>query len=596
MVVTNAKKAKDKIRKEPSKMGVKPKIVEAQEPNKMAYLAANLIDMELGFKAGIIIRPTREGGGYSDIFETLGSTLTGIEMDNPKTPERSIELLMRETHARKYGRRKQGSDQLRKLITLFDKLSRGEKVGRRDSYFHFRGKNAPDKAATAAALFKELGFQVKYETGKNGFSITGLPKDLKKGYASMRDMFLSKIKSRYEKLHKTPERLDSDQLVQEDKKPRRSGMTEAEKKQFEEDFWEDPRTLAPENGAKRILEIISKSMVSGIETEYLGILVHRKDVVETLQSYLPPTGKNPFLLFTPQEYRAYISFLRGERRGRTATRRTGKEHEELLAYHRKRGGETPRPWDAIMENTQRLMEGKKAVFIRSSYSSAAQTIATVEQMFPGRSVSYERSPESVVSGGGHWTITVAARGKRATPNIRWFQDNFGNQMRQGAASKDRRFTHAVRDSLAGGTSTVGFTNQNVPRWMSGMLDRKKSTQRTLVLKEEFWTKLQSKGIDVKRVIRGTPVYASERDKKKGREPKYYTFKLTLSGEKFSKHVEIARADVKKKYGPGRKGKRKPATAVARKGPAKELKKLKKKAQDLITKHKEKKKKKGPKKA
>ncbi|MCP4647419.1 MAG: hypothetical protein GY852_06745 [bacterium] len=594
--------------KETMGVPVKTELTKQQQLDYLTYLSLAALDvgLETGFKDG----PMRDRGGVLSVT----AQRIGAVKEGGKTPILKQEDAMYEVNyeAKSRAKRKGKGQMERKMRRLMRLLMAGKPPSptSRRNYFSFgKGKSTEEAIALAKqakAILEKAGFEVIHKSGTRGIHIVGFAKNAGSTVTSLQKYVRKKAMQEVAALRKRQHKGKATErealmakrvkvtkeLFQDLESGKKVAYQSPPDPKFDADFRQKLKEMKPEQAAERILTIIAKPMTQDFDQYELQFLLKRKEVVETLNSYYP------FTLFSPQEYRSYVSFMKGERRGRTATRRTGKEHKELLVYHKKergrRGLGPVRPWDAIMENTQRLMDGKKAVFIRSSYSSAAQTIAELERLFPGRSVSYERSPESVVSGGGHWTITVAARGKRATPNIRWFQDNFGNQMRQGAASKDRRFTHAVRDSLAGGTSTVGFTNQNVPRWMSGMLDKKKSTQRTLVLKEEYWSKLQSKGIAVPKVIRGTPVYASERDKKKGREPQYYTFEFTLSGEKFSKHMEIARADVKKKYGPGRKGRPESGTAVARrkKRPAAEIKRLKKQAEDQFAKREKKGKKKA----
>ncbi len=552
-----------------------------QQLDSLTFLSLAALDIGLkvrskptGFKDGAMIN---RGGVLSVTAQRIGALKEG-----GKTPILSQEDAMYEINQESRARaNRRGKGQMEKKMR---RLMRSIMAGKppsptsRRNYFSFgKGKSTEDAiqlAKDAKKLLESAGFNVLHKPGTRGIHIVGFAKNAGSTVASLQKYVRKKAMLEVAKLRKAQK--SDEQSKREKLLAKRKTVTdklmEGESKgyvarpdaEFDEMFSPDKLSkLSAEKASERILQIIYDPMITDIRRDTLHYLLGRKDVVETLRTY------PPFIMFIDKEYKQYISFLKGEKKGAVAMRTPGRNYlADLRARHReerKRQGKAPvQPWNAVMENTQHLMEGKKAVFIRSSYSSAAQTIATVEQMFPGRSISYERSPESVLSGGGHWTITVAARGKRAPPNIRWFQENFGNQMRQGIASKDRRFMAAVRDALAGRTATVDFTNRTVPRWMSGMRDRKKSTQSTLVFKEEYWAKLQSKGIAVSKIIRGTPVYASERDRKKGREPKYYTFKFTLSGEKFSKQMEIARADVKKKFGPKLKEVTfKPRTAIAR---------------------------------
>jgi hypothetical protein len=610
MAITRAKpKEEEKTSSRMEATPVKTALTDRQQLDYLTYLS--LAALDIGLETGFTDGPMRDRGG---VLSVTAQRIGAVKEDG-KSPILKQEDAMYEVNYEAKSRTKrkgkgQMEHKMRRLMRSFV-AEKPPSPGSRANYFSFgKGKSTEEAirlAKEAKAILEAAGFEVLHKSGTRGIHIVGFAKDAGSTVAGLQKYVRKKAMQevaaikREQQKGETAERekllAERKKVTEELMKGEGKGYVPRPDTGFDEMFSPDKLArLSAEDASERILRIIFDPMIDDIRRDTLTYLLGRKDVVETLRTY------PPFILFTNPEYKSYVTFLKGEKRGAVALRTPGRDYLNDLRVRQEKerqrhGRASVRPWDPVMENTQRLMDGKKAVFIRSSYSSAAQTIAQLEHMYPGRSVSYERSPEEILVGGGHWTITVAPRGERATPNIRWFQENFGNQMRQGAAQRDRRFTNAVRDSLAGGTATVDFTNQNVPRWMSGMLDRKKSTQSSLVLKEEYWSLLQSKGIAVPKIIRGTPVYANERDRKKGRNVQYYTFSFILSGEKFGKQMEIARADVKKKYGPKLEKDIKfgePATAVARrKRPAAdELKRLRGEAEAKFAKSK----KKGPKKA
>ncbi len=531
-----------------------------QQLDYLTYLSLAALDIGLkptGFTDGAL----RDKGGVLSVT----AQRIGALREDGKTPILSQEDAMYEINYESRARaNRRGKGQMeKKMRVLMRSIMAGNapSPNSRKNYFSFgKGKSTEDAiklAKEAKAILEAAGFEVLHKSGTRGIHIVGFAQDAGSTVAGLQKYVRKKAMEEvaaYKKRQQIGETSEREALMAKRRETMKELFLDVEAGEkivyksppdprFDEDFRQKLKEMLPEDASERILTIVAKPMTQDFDQYELQFLLKRQDVVETLHSYYP------FVLFTDQEYKSYVSFMKSEKRGAVAMRTPGRNYLEDLRARQRQGKAPVQPWNAIMENTQRLAEGKKAVFIRSSYASAAQTIAQLEHMYPGRSVSWERSAESVLAGGGHWTITVAPRGEMAPTNLGWFQQNFANQMRQGLAEKDSRFRLAVRDSLDGGRAVVDFTNESVPRWMSSMLDRKKSTPKTLVLKEEYWSKLGSKGIAVPKVIRGTPVYASERDKKKGKPPQYYTFEFTLSGEKFSKEMKLARKEAEQKYGP-----------------------------------------------
>ena|GEM_PF-3986045 len=577
-------------------MGVRPKELKREKELKLSkmegvpvktespkqqldYLTSlSLAALDIGLETGFTDGPMRDRGG---VLSVTAQRIGAVKEDSAAPILKQSDAMYEVNYEAQARAKRRGKGQMEKKMR---RLMRSIMMGKapspksRKNYFSFgKGKSTEEAirlAKQAKAILEAAGFEVVHKPGTRGIHIVGFSKDAGSTVAGLQKYVRKKAMQEvaaYKKRQQIGETSERAKLMAERRRVTKELFQDLESRKkiayksppdprFNEEFRQKLKEMDPEQASERILTIIAKPMTQDFDQYELQFLLKRKEVVETLQSYYP------FVLFTPQEYKNYVSFMKSEKRGAVAMRTPGRDYLKDLRARQRKGRGPVQPWNAIMENTKRLAEGKKAVFIRSSYSSAAQTIAQLERMYPGRSVSYERSPESILAGGGHWTISVAPRGEKAPTNLGWFQQNFANQMRQGLAEKDSRLRLAVRDSLDGGRAVVDFTNESVPRWMSSMLDRKKSTPKTLVLKEEYWSKLGSKGIAVPKVIRGTPVYASERDRKKGKPPKYYTFKFILSGEKFSKEMELARAEVKKKYGPKLKKDinfGEPATAVAR---------------------------------
>ena len=595
MAITRAKPKKEEEKS--SKMEatpVKTALTERQQLDYLTYLSLAALDIGLeivdqggkkrktGFTDGALLD---KGGVLSDTAKRIGAV-----KEDSKAPILSQEDAMYEINSESRARAKRrGKGQMeKKMRRLMRSFMSGHPPapGSRANYFSFgKGKSTEEAirlAKQAKAILEAAGFEVLHKPGTRGIHIVGFSKDTGSTVAGLQKYVRKKAMEEvaaYKKRQQIGETSEREALMakrREDMKDLFKAVESREKvvyksppdPRFDEEFRQELREKDPEDAAERILTIVAKPMTQDFDQYELQFLLKRKDVVETLHFYYP------FMLFTDQEYKSYVSFMKSEKRGAVAIRTPGRNYLEDLRARQRQGRGSVQPWNAIMENTQRLAEGKKAVFIRSSYASAAQTIAQLEHMYPGRSVSWERSPEEIIAGGGHWTITVAARGKTAPLNETWYQKSFKDQIRLDRLDKGEvplsRFRNAVDNALAGGKATLELSSEgrwkNVPRWLSSMMDPGKSTQSTLVLKNEYWAKLQSKGIDVPRVIRGTPVYASEKDKKKGKPPRYYTFKFALSGEKFSKNLKLAREKAKAKYGPKLKKEIKfgePATEFAR---------------------------------
>lgn len=528
-------------------------------------LASLDIGLETGFKDG----PMRDRGGkLSDTAIRIGNV-----REDSKTPIINQEDAMQEVTFEAESRAsRRGKGQMeKKMRGLMRALMAGNapSAKSRKNYFSF-GKGRPtseaiELAKQAKEILESAGFEVVHKPGTRGIHIVGFSKDAGNTVAGLQKYVRKKAMEEVaaiRKAQKSEEQREREALMAERKtvtdelmKMEGGGYKSRPDAEFDSMFSPDELSnLSPEDACERILRILYDPMIDEIRMDTLTYLMKRDDVAETLHTY------PPFTLFTDKEFRQYVQFLRGEKRGAVAMRTPGRNYlMDLRARHRK-GREPVQPWDPILDNALRLQEGRKAIFIRSSYSSAAETIAKIEQMYPDRAISWERSPESMLAGGGHWTITVEAKGKEAPTNLEWLRANFGVQMAQADASRDARFIRAVGEAINGRRASVDFTNESVPRWMRGMLDRKMSTPDSLVLKNEYWAKLQAKGIDVPKVLRGMPVYESERDREKGKV-QYYRFKFTLSGEKFSKQLELARADARK--GELKEATFEPGTEVAR---------------------------------
>lgn len=538
---------------------VKTDLTPQQQLDYLTHLSLAALDigLETGFKDG----PMRDKGGALSIT----AKRIGAMKDNGKTPimKQSDAMYEVDFEAGLRAKRRGKGQMEKKMRRLMRSIMAGKAPSptSRRNYFSFgKGKSTAEAillAKEAKKILESAGFEVLHKPGTRGIHIVGFAKNAGSTVASLQKYVRKKAMQEvaaYKKRQQIGGTAEREAIMAKRRKTMKelfqaveSGETVAYQHppdpKFDEEFRQKLKEKDPEEAAERILTIIAKPMTQDFDQYELQFLLKRKDVVETLHFYYP------FVLFTNQEYKSYVSFMKGEKRGAVAIRTPGRKYYKDIRARQRQGRGPVKPWNAIMENTKRLAEGKKAVFIRSSYDSAVQTIAELERMFPGRSVFYERSPESILAGGGIWTITVAARGKKAPPTVKWYQKSFKDQIRLAAISKDKSFRLAVIDALAGGRSKpVEFNNQTVPRWMSSMIDRKKSTQNTLVLKEEYWRKFESKGISVLKVIRGTPVYKTDRDKKKG-NVWYHSFEFTLSGEKFAKQLKLARAKVEEKYGP-----------------------------------------------
>lgn len=307
------------------------------------------------------------------------------------------------------------------------------------------------------------------------------------------------------------------------------------------------------------------------------LLNERPDVVQivnelrTMQPY--DRMLRPFSALSKEEYVSLIKSMRDETPlGKATLKPTGNELADLRAYEAQRRGGPSKPeiaaatpWEIPKNFLNQLAKGDQVLFYTfPSAERYAEARASVETLFPGRSITVEHTPEFDRGRDmGEWVMKVQKKGAEVDEGaavagtIRWKTEQADpsekpslqtNPFKRTIGGKTEYVSpaDAIADAVNNySTYTTKFAisvsdPSSVPDWFMSLVMGKNMAE--VKIKDPLRQALLEKGVSINVEIVGTSTKIDG-----GREVvSGYTYRVTISGENVRKPLEVARNEARSK--------------------------------------------------
>ncbi|MEM4272576.1 MAG: hypothetical protein QXH30_03210 [Candidatus Bilamarchaeaceae archaeon] len=531
------------VRVAPKEEGKKKKLelpvpVKAEKPpemNQALYLIVSLMDLECsrGFKHAEMVY--RKGGRL-----VLTGEANLISEDPSRIPNFVWDMHKIERKAKESGA----------IRNLWMSLSGGK-----HKIISFKGPDAEQNAQIAYEILRAAGFEegmLKFAS-KRSIKILGVPEKFDIEGLTAR---LAKNLERVKAANAEAEAAETAQA--------RAARQEDIKNEFARMFGNDDALahLDAQKAAEMIRYVHDSASPSEAMLYSVWFLLNKRpDVVKIVnllrdvEPYEP--WLRPFSAMSEKEYLAMIESMRRENPlGQASITPTGREHGELLAYEKRRGGKptdlevaAAAGWRMPESARIALERGERAEIACVSAADYAKKRAILENLYPGRAISLQRDP----SVENEWTLIVHPKGEEANDaaevaaqlrkrlggaadsRVAWAQQGRKESLSFAAAAYD-----AVRN-YSTYTTTFSITSDpaSVPGWFKPLVV---GGMGNLRIKDEVRQIFLARGVEIRAEVLSTTTRMEG-----GREVvSGYTYRVTISGEKVRKPLEIARNEERRK--------------------------------------------------